>query len=199
MIGRLHGTLLRRALPLVVIDVGGVGYELTVSLNTLDQLPPEGEKVTLEVLTLWRNESLQLFGFLTGQEKALFATLNAVPGIGPRLGMALLSSLSVPDLVTAVREERAAVLQAVPGIGRKTAQRLILELRDRLGGWVTAPASGARKPAEGLDRDAESVLENLGYKSDEVRAVLERIPTEDRGSGLAALVRAALREMGARR
>lgn len=198
MIGRLRGTLVRRALPQVLVDAGGVGYELTVSLNTIDLLPPEGGDVTFEVLTLWRSESLQLFGFLTVQEKALFATLNAVPGIGPRLGMALLSSLSVEEIVNAVREERASVLQAVPGIGRKTAQRLILELRDRLAAWVTAPSSPARKGGDGVDRDAESVLENLGYKADEARAALERIPAAERDRGLAAVVRAALREMGAR-
>jgi Holliday junction DNA helicase RuvA len=190
-------------MPQVIVDVGGVGYELTVSLATLENLPPEGRPVELEVLTLWRNESLQLFGFMTPEEKALFGTLTAVPGIGPRLGMALLSSLSVGELVSAVHQERAATLQGVPGIGKKTAERLILELRDRLKDWrgsgpgdLAAPPSGTLSV---LERDAASALENLGYKPAEVQAALARVPPDGRRAGLAALVRAALHELGARR
>lgn len=190
-------------MPQLIVDVGGVGYELTVSLATLENLPPEGRAVELEVLTLWRNESLQLFGFATPDEKSLFATLTAVPGIGPRLGMALLSSLSVGELVSAVRQERAATLQAVPGIGRKTAERLILELRDRLRDWRGAGEGTSGAPeataATTLERDAASALENLGYKPAEVQAALARVPAAGRTAGLAALVRAALHELGARR
>ncbi len=203
MIGYLSGTIRRRAMPQVIVDVGGVGYELTVSLATFENLPPEGRAVELEVLTLWRNESLQLFGFTTPDEKALFGTLTAVPGIGPRLGMALLSSLSVGELVSAVHEERAAVLQGVPGIGKKTAQRLILELRDRLKDWRGGATGAASAPETGtpsaLERDAASALENLGYKPAEVQAALARLPAAGRSAGLAALVRAALHELGARR
>ncbi|MCU0225804.1 MAG: Holliday junction branch migration protein RuvA [Acidobacteria bacterium] len=202
MIGHLSGTLRRKAMPQVIVDAGGVGYELTVSLATLEQLPPEGRPVALEVLTLWRNESLQLFGFTTPDEKALFGILTAVPGIGPRLGMALLSSLSVGELVSAVRHERAATLQAVPGIGRKTAERLILELRDRLKDWrADAPGAPAASPAGAagvLERDAASALENLGYRPAEVQAALARVAAGGTSLDLAALVRAALRELGAR-
>jgi Holliday junction DNA helicase RuvA len=203
MIGQLRGTVRRRELPLVIVDVGGVGYELTVSLGTFEELPAEGRHVELEVLTLWRNESLQLFGFATAQEKTLFATLTAVPGIGPRLGMALLSSLSIGELVAAVQEERVAVLQRVPGIGRKTAERLILELRDRLKDWRGAsapvPDAAGAGGSSALERDAASVLLNLGYKSAEIQAALARVSAAEHGAGLAALVRAALRELGARR
>lgn len=202
MIGHLSGTLRRKAMPQVIVDAGGVGYELTVSLATLEQLPPEGRPVALEVLTLWRNESLQLFGFTTPDEKALFGILTAVPGIGPRLGMALLSSLSVGELVSAVRQERAATLQAVPGIGRKTAERLILELRDRLKDWRAdtpgAPAGSPTGAAGVLERDAASALENLGYRPAEVQAALARVAAGGASLDLAALVRAALRELGAR-
>jgi Holliday junction DNA helicase RuvA len=190
-------------MPQVIVDASGVGYELTVSLATLENLPPEGHAVELEVLTLWRNEALQLFGFATPEEKALFGTLTAVPGIGPRLGMALLSSLSVSELVSAVHQERAATLQGVPGIGRKTAERLILELRDRLKNWRGGLAEAAGAPDTGvvtrLERDAASALENLGYKPAEVQAALARVPDAGKGAGLAVLVRAALREIGARR
>jgi Holliday junction DNA helicase RuvA len=190
-------------LPQVIVEVGGVGYELTVSLATLENLPPEGRSVELEVLTLWRNESLQLFGFATLDEKALFATLTAVPGIGPRLGMALLSSLSVGEIVSAVHHERAATLQGVPGIGKKTAERLILELRDRLKDWRGGAAEDRAAPETGtasaLERDAASALENLGYKAAEVQAALARVSPDGKGTGLAALVRAALRELGSRR
>lgn len=190
-------------MPQVIVDVGGVGYELTVSLATLENLPPEGRAVVLEVLTLWRNESLQLFGFVTPEEKALFATLTAVPGIGPRLGMALLSSLSVGELVSAVHQERAATLQSVPGIGKKTAERLILELRDRLKDWRGGGAAASGEPeaaaATMLERDAVSALENLGYKPAEVQAALARVPVAGTRAGLAALVRAALLELGTRR
>ncbi|MCU0254338.1 MAG: Holliday junction branch migration protein RuvA [Acidobacteria bacterium] len=202
MIGHLSGTLRRRAMPLVIVEAGGVGYELTVSLATLEQLPPEGRPVALEVLTLWRNESLQLFGFTTPEEKALFGILTAVPGIGPRLGMALLSSLSVGELVSAVHQERASTLQAVPGIGKKTAERLILELRDKLkdwrGGAPGAAGTAGGGPAGALERDAAGALENLGYKPAEIQAALARVPVSGEGEGLAALVRAALRELGAR-
>ncbi|UCF67790.1 MAG: Holliday junction branch migration protein RuvA [Acidobacteriota bacterium] len=201
MIGRLRGDLTRKKWPLLLVDVAGVGYEVQVPLGTFERLPAEGAEVTLEVLTSFKNETLQLFGFGSGEEKELFARLLSVSGVGPRLALAVLSNVSVAELIDAVQRERLHVLEAVPGIGKKTARRLLLELKDKLAGLegleaVAGTASPSRE-AHGMDADAIGALESLGYP----RATAEKAVREARASGSfserAELIRAALRKLGA--
>ncbi len=197
MIGRLHGVLLRKSLPAILLDVGGVGYEVRLSLNTFEALPAEGRPVGLEVVTLFRSDALELYGFRTSEEKALFNALLGVAGVGPRTALSLLSALAVDELVEAVQEERPTVLERVPGIGRKTAHRVVLELRDKLKDW--APAGGRREAPrmEGAARDdAVAALVNLGYRRPEAeKAVVAALRTES-ANDLAALLRLALRRLG---
>ncbi|MBP7146170.1 MAG: Holliday junction branch migration protein RuvA [Acidobacteria bacterium] len=200
MIGSLRGRLLRKSLPAVIVEAGGVGYELQVSLATYEQLPDEGSEAFLEVLTVLRAESLQLFGFASREEKALFATLNSVSGIGPRLATALLSSLAVGEIVRAVTEERPAALERVPGIGRKTAQRIVLELKDRLKSWPARGAVAAPPVAKaGAERDdALAALENLGYRRAEAERAVDDALRAGPATDLSAVLRAALRRLGTR-
>ena len=205
MIGWIRGVLRRREAGRVVVDAGGVGYELEVPLGTLADLPAEGEEVTLEVLTLFRAESVQLYGFATPAEKALFVALTGITGIGPRLALAVLSTLSPAEVARAARDEDGGPFEAVPGIGRKTARRIVLDLKDRLGdlaalaGATPAPGSGGGEAGlPGAGEDAVAALLNLGYKRNEaVPAVREALGTAGEDD-LGALLRAALRRLGGR-
>jgi len=207
MIGWIRGVLRRREPGRVIVDAGGVGYELEVPLATLDGLPGEGEVVTLEVLTVFRAESLQLFGFATRGEKRLFVALTGISGIGPRLALAVLSTLSPEEIARAARDEDAAPFEAVPGIGKKTARRIVLDLRDRLGETLlelagTAEAAApVRTGAGGLspeEEDAVAALLNLGYKRTEAEAAVREAAGAGGTDDLGALLRAALRRLGGR-
>lgn len=199
MIGRLTGVLTRRRMPQIVIDTGGIGFELSVSLGTFEGLPSEGATVSIEVLTVFRSESLQLVGFGTSEEKHLFSLLLGVTGIGPKLALALLSTMSPSELVRVVREERLSALEKVPGIGRKSAQRLVLELKDRLKRWDGPAAAHEHRPAGApeLTADAIAALESLGYRRAEAEAAVGKVATAE-GADLSALVRSALRALGSR-
>lgn len=196
MIGRLQGVLLRKSLPAILLDVGGVGYEVRVSLTTFEALPAEGRPASLEVLTLFRSDALELYGFGALQEKALFSALLGVGGVGPRTALSLLSALAVDELVGAVQDDRPAVLERVPGVGRKTAHRVVLELRDKLKDW--APAAGPRTPAIGVEtRDAAvAALANLGYRKSEAEQAVSAVLRTETDVDLAALLRLALRQLG---
>ena len=203
MIGWLRGRLVRRCLPEVVLDVGGVGYELSVPLGTFGALPAEGETVELEVLTVVRAESLQLFGFRTALEKRIFSTLLGVSGVGPRLALAVLSALEPDELAAAVTGDRPAVLERVPGIGRKTARRLVLELKDRLPSLesviAASPGPAERRgegPRDAPTDDAVAALVNLGYRRPEAEQAVRDALGEEVGADLAELIRAALRRLG---
>ncbi|GAB4368367.1 MAG: Holliday junction branch migration protein RuvA [Acidobacteriota bacterium] len=204
MIGWLRGRLLRRRLPLVVVDVGGVGYELLVPLGTFGTLPPEGSEVELEVLTVLRQESLQLYGFASAEEKRVFEILLGVSGVGPKLALAVLSTLEPPELVDAVRADRPSALERVPGIGRKTARRLVLELKDRLPDEALGVAAGAAPAPDattgGPQADAVAALVNLGYRRPEAEQAVRAAMTDDGPPpALAELIRASLQRLGDRR
>jgi holliday junction DNA helicase RuvA len=173
MIARLLGTLLEKQQGCVIVDVGGVGYEVIVPLSTYDGLGDPGSRVELYVHTHVREDALALFGFRTRREKDLFARLIGVNGVGPKTAIAALSGLGAADLLSAVRQRDIGRLSSIPGIGRKTAERILLELADRLdaletdGGPVAggAPEGGARRAPGGafLRQDLVSALVNLGY------------------------------------
>ena len=138
MIGRITGTLLEKTPPVVCIDVGGVGYEIDVPMSTLYELPETGAQVSLYTHLAVREDAHTLYGFSTANERATFRTLIKVSGIGARTALAILSGLTVDELVGAIAEQETARLMRVPGIGKKTAERLLLELRDKLGSHATA-------------------------------------------------------------
>lgn len=174
MISFLRGSLLEKTPSAVIVDVGGVGYELAISVPTFTHLPDPGADVKLRVHTHVREDAILLYGFLTSDEKALFEKLISVSGIGPKLAMAVLSGLPSGDLVTAIRAGQTDRLVKIPGVGKKTAERIVLELKDKLdgiGGAVSAPTSGAAKltALSDIEMDVVSALVNFGSS----RAVAE--------------------------
>jgi len=182
MIGYLRGKLLVKHPNQVIVDVGGVGYDLTVPVSTFSGLPQAGEEVALHVHTHLREESLALFGFLTLEEKALFERLIGVSGIGPRLAIAILSGLPVQELVSAIRAGAVDRLIRIPGVGRKTAERMVVELRDKMEGLPGAPVAApevAPRWTE-VENDVISALVNLGCP----RPVAEKAVQKARSAGV---------------
>jgi Holliday junction DNA helicase RuvA len=165
MIGLLRGQVLEKHPNRVIVDVHGVGYEVHVPLSTYYQIGDEGSDVTLRVYTHVREEALQLYGFLTDLERQLFERLIGISGIGPKLAVALLSGMEPRDLLAAVQRADVARLTGVPGIGKKTAERIVLELKDRVAGLGFTPAAEApsASPEDQLKGDVLSALQNLGY------------------------------------
>ena len=172
MIGRLSGTLLEKHPPMVLVDVQGVAYEVDVPMSTFYQLPATGGKVTLHTQLVVREDAHLLYGFATDGERQAFRQLLKISGIGARTALSVLSGLTVEELYHAVANEDSARLVRIPGIGRKTAERLLLELRDKL-------ASIAEGRVAGLDRspgeDALNALVTLGYSAKEAKAALSRL------------------------
>src|SRR5437762_13783076 len=163
MIAHLRGKLISRHPNLVVLETGGVGYNVTVSVPTFSELPGLGSEVSLHIHTHVREDQLALYGFLRPEEKQLFEKLLTVSGIGPKLAITILSGMPAEDMVNAIRGNDVARLTKIPGIGRKTAERMVLELRDKLPpirGEVT-PAVSSLNPVQ---EDVLSALINLGYQ-----------------------------------
>jgi Holliday junction DNA helicase RuvA len=173
MIAHLRGSLQSKSPRYLILDVNGVGYEVTVPLTTFYELPDLGSTVSFHIHTHVRENALQLYGFRTPQEKELFVRLMGVNGIGPRLAVNILSGISAGELVATVRQEDVARLIVIPGVGRKTAERIIVELRDKLAaldipGDSDLPAR--QRASTAVVDDALSALLNLGYR----RAVAQR-------------------------
>ncbi len=166
MIASITGKLRRKATDYLIVDVSGVGYEVHVPLSTYCGIPENGGDVSLHIHTHLREDSLSLFGFLTEAEKDMFLLLMGVSGIGPKLALAVLSSLSLADLSCAIRTSDDSRLCAIPGIGKKTAARITLELKDKMKFLASSVAASARMPAAGHDdaEDVISALVKLGYK-----------------------------------
>jgi Holliday junction DNA helicase RuvA len=197
MIAALAGTLITKTPQSVILDVHGVGYEVFTSLQTYYRLPELKQTVRLHTYTHVREDALVLYGFLATDEKAAFLLLTSVSGVGPRLGLALLSGLSVAELATAIRAGDARRLSSVPGIGQKTAARLILELQSKITTIVPeAPSEGATAPSSVAD-DALSALINLGYQAPVAREILKQIERSRPGEELIVedFLREALRRL----
>ncbi len=195
MIAWLSGRLLRKTADSVVIDVGGVGYQLSVPLSASGGIPEPGGEIALHVHTHLREDSLSLYGFPTELEKEVFLLLMNVAGIGPKLALSVMSGLSVEDLLSAIRSGDDALLCSIPGIGKKTAARLCLELKDRVG--TLAPGDRTGAPAGGAalaDRlaDAASALVNLGYRRQQAEEAVQKIDHARPGIRVEDLVREAL-------
>ena len=201
MIGRLTGTVVERAPGRVVLDVGGVGYELSIPLSTFYDICRAERAVTLQVHTHVRDDALQLFGFATVQERTTFEHLLAISGVGPKLALAVLSGIEVDELERAVRDDDRARLERIPGVGRKTAERILLELRDRLAprrarGALRAAATPDQDQARSVRADAVSALANLGYAAEPAaRAVDAAVEDLGREARLEDVLRGALRQL----
>lgn len=175
MIGRLHGKLIEKTPPQVLVDVGGVGYEVDVQMSTFCSLPAEGSEITLLTHFIVREDAQLLYGFATAAERQTFRALIRISGVGPRIALAVLSGMSTQDLADAVEQGNATLLTRVPGIGKKTADRLVLELKGKLAGNAFAPAGGAASAAQA---DILSALMALGYSEREAQASVRALPAE---------------------
>jgi holliday junction DNA helicase RuvA len=192
MIGRLAGLLADKSSPpQVLVDVQGVGYELDVPMSSFYELPAVGREVVLLTHFVVREDAQLLFGFVTTSERLAFRQLIRISGIGPKMAIALLSGLSVSELAQAVAAQDASRLIKVPGIGKKTAERLLLELKGKLGGDVVA--GGAMPIAEGPAADIAQALISLGYNDREAQAALKALPP---GMGVSEGIRLALKALG---
>ena len=176
MIGRLTGTLLEKSPPQVLVDCHGVGYEVDVPMSTFYDLPALGEPVSLLTHLAVREDAHQLFGFASEQERTAFRQLIRISGVGARTALSILSGLSVADLAQAITLQESARLVKVPGIGKKTAERLLLELKGKLGAELpSASGSGAQTDTQ---RDIEQALLALGYSEKEAQAALKGLPAD---------------------
>lgn len=177
MIGRLTGRLLAKQPPLLLIDVHGVGYECEAPMSTFYKLPAVGETISLQTHLTVREDAHLLFAFATAQERGLFRDLIKVSGVGPKIALAILSGVSVEDFWNIVRNGEITRLTRVPGIGKKTAERLVVELRDKAG--ATDPASAAGVAGGGLSgspvQEARAALEALGYKPAEAQRLTDAV------------------------
>jgi Holliday junction DNA helicase RuvA len=190
MIGRLTGTLAEKAPPHLLVDVNGVGYEVDVPMSTFYNLPAVGERVALLTHLVVREDAHVLFGFLTHDERTTFRLLVKIAGIGPRTALAILSGLSVTELAQAVTLQESGRLVKVPGIGKKTAERLLLELKGKLGDAIATPAT----VAAGAQADILQALLALGYNDREAAAAMKALPPDVAvGEGIRLALRALAR------
>jgi Holliday junction DNA helicase RuvA len=196
MIAHLRGVLLHKHPNQIVVDVQGVGYDVTIPVSTYSALPEAGAQVQLRIYTHVREDTIALFGFHSAEEKALFEKLIGVGGIGPKLAVTILSGLAAPDLISAIRTGEVAKLVRIPGVGKKTAERMVLELRDKLDG--IGPATAAPRPPEAarvfsdLEIDVLSALLNLGCQRAAAETAVQKARTTGAPTEFEPLFRKAL-------
>ncbi|MDQ1707448.1 MAG: holliday junction helicase RuvA [Pyrinomonadaceae bacterium] len=205
MIAHLSGTLLSKQATSVILDVGGVGYEITIPVSTFYDLDEEGATVKLRIYTHVREDALQLYGFKTARERELFLRLISVSGIGPKLGITLLSGMSADEMIASIRTNNLARLTLIPGVGRKTAERLVMELRDKVATLSSAEleaelgdasAAGTLAPSEDAMRsDVLSALLNLGYQRSSAEKVVTAALDEGGDISVESILRRSLRKL----
>ena len=204
MIAHLSGTLFSKQATSVIVDVGGVGYEVTIPLSTFYDLEDTGKPVQLRIYTHVREDTLQLYGFKTIRERELFLKIISVSGIGPKLGITLLSGMSADELIAAIRTNDLARLTLIPGIGRKTAERLVIELREKVAALTSAQLEDAltmKAAATGEVRqddvraDALSALLNLGYQRVSAEKALDNAIAEGGELTVETVLRRVLRKL----
>ncbi|MGH8111354.1 MAG: Holliday junction branch migration protein RuvA [Rhodanobacteraceae bacterium] len=192
MIGRLRGILISKRPPWVLVEVGGVGYELEVPMSTLYDLPDPGTEVVLLTHYAHKEDTVALYGFLRDDERALFRDLQKVSGIGARIALAVLSGVPTAEFARLVQGGDVAALTRIPGIGKKTAERIVVELRDRVAATaMPAPGGGATPKPRGARAEAEAALQQLGYKPAEAARLVAAASGE--GDTPEAIIRKALR------
>ncbi|MBZ5684874.1 MAG: Holliday junction branch migration protein RuvA [Acidobacteriia bacterium] len=191
MIAHLRGKLLAKHPNQAIVEAAGVGYDVTISVPTFSDLPALGSEVALHIHTHVREDALALYGFLRPSEKVLFEKLLTVSGIGPKLAITILSGMAADEMVGAIRGNDVARLTRIPGIGKKTAERMVLELRDKLP--QSAPtAMTVAPPASAVEEDVLSALVNLGYQRAAAEKALELSVKGGKGGSFDALFRSAL-------
>jgi Holliday junction DNA helicase RuvA len=188
MIAHLRGKLISKHPNEAIVEAGGVGYDVHISIPTFSDLPALGAETAFFIHTHVREDALALFGFLKLEEKQLFEKLISVSGIGPKLAITILSGMPAETMVAAIRGNNVAALTRIPGIGKKTAERMVLELRDKLEGFGQMPAAAAASPVE---EDVISALVNLGYQRQVAEKALARLGSTS-GESFDALFRKAL-------
>src|SRR5436305_12050175 len=171
MIAHLRGRILEKNPSHVILEAAGVGYEVTISVPSFSGLPAEGAELSLYIHTHVREDTLALYGFLRREEKQLFERLIGVSGIGPKLAITVLSGIAADALVSALRSNDLTALTRIPGVGKKTAERMVLELRDKLEGMAAAPTA---PPIGGMEEDVVSALVNLGYQRSPAEQAVKR-------------------------
>ena len=200
MIGQLRGIILEKQPPQLLLNVNNVGYEIDAPMSTFYLLPDVGQEVTLHIHFVVREDAQQLYGFYSREERTLFRTLLKVNGVGPRLGLTILSSIDANEFVRCVVHNDTASLVRLPGIGKKTAERLVIEMRDKLSDWqqnapleLKSTTNNARHPRNQILQDAISALIALGYKPQEASRVVSRVDDGDLNSE--EIIRRSLQEM----
>ena len=196
MIAQLAGALAHKSPEHIVVDVQGVGYQVFVSLNSFYRLPEPGDRVALLIHTHVREDALQLYGFIDRQEKDLFLLLVSVSGIGPRLALNILSGTPAHELQEALETGDLARLVATPGIGKKTAERLIVELRDKVKLLKGTREGGDGRRATGMEAEAVSALVNLGYRRNEAERAV-KVACAAGAADIESVIRSALKRVGA--
>ena len=194
MIAHLKGKLTHKSPVEIVVDINGVGYQVFVSLTTFYALPEPGSEVSLGIHTHMREEALKLFGFYTDDEKRIFEKLITVNKVGPKLALTILSGMPPTEFLSSIDANDVAKLSTIPGIGRKTAERMTLELRDKLAGLsLEFKPEEDSTPRNGLFDDALSALVNLGYKKNDAEQTLKKVyGKEDKESSLESLIKESL-------
>ena len=204
MIGRLRGTLIEKQPPEILLEVGGVSYELQLPMTCFYELPPIGQEAVLHTHFVVREDAQLLYGFVNKRTRALFRELLKANGVGPKLALAILSGMSASQFVSAVEREEIGLLVKIPGVGKKTAERLVVEMKDRLKGWsegalftpftdaMTTLPGDADKPSS-VEDEAVSALLALGYKPQQASLVVSKIYKSD--MTVEAVIREALRSM----
>jgi Holliday junction DNA helicase RuvA len=206
MIAYLSGTLLSKQATTVIIDIGGVGYEVTIPLSTFYDLEDVAASVQLRIYTHVREDALQLYGFKTARERELFLRLISVSGIGPKLGITMLSGMSADEIIASIRTNNLARLTSIPGVGKKTAERLVIELRDKIAA-LSSPAleeefatrgeggAGAPQSDDAVRDDALSALLNLGYQKAAAEKAITAAMQEGGDISVELILRRGLRQL----
>lgn len=200
MIASLSGILSSKTPQDAVISVQGVGYQVYIALSTYFTLPDLNAPVQVFVSTHWRNDTIQLFGFATTEEKQAFSLLTTITGVGPKLALSALSTLSVPELCRAIESGDIETLGSIPGVGKKSASRIVLELKDKTHRIIFSdgqqPSTAPNEPANFLQEEASSALINLGYRAPEVKKAINLATTKmDAPYELEDLIRTTLKEL----
>jgi Holliday junction DNA helicase RuvA len=195
MIGHLRGTVLEKHPNQVIVEAAGVGYDVQIPISTYTSLPAEGNAVVLRIYTHVREDALVLFGFATPEEKLVFERLISVSGIGPKLAITVLSGLPTGELVTAIRNSDVQRLVRIPGVGKKTAERMVLELKDKLVGVAAGTVAAAPDVKESwmpVERDVLSALQNLGCSNAAAEEALRKVKAKGAPEDFESLFRAAM-------
>jgi holliday junction DNA helicase RuvA len=205
MIAYLSGTLLSKQATSAIVDVGGVGYEVAIPLSTFYELGEVGAPVQLRIYTHVREDTLQLFGFKTARERELFLQLISVSGVGPGLAIKLLSGMNADEMVASIRTNNLARLVSIPGVGRKTAERLVVDLRDKIAALSSpaleeefaakAAAAGAPTSGDSMRNDALSALTNLGYQKSAAEKAVTKAVDEGGELSVEVILRRSLRSL----